>query len=482
MKQNVTFLIIFLLCLLLWACSSSSAAAESAPPAEPEASSERVSVEMPRLTKEEMLDLSLRMAQTTIERSLADKNYANSLIGTVYTFDGIICSLEADHAAVQFSINTIDGPFEPGADTIAAEVYLSPEELHSIEPLQKVCFVGKLDEVKTAAEKNFRMVFYSAAIVKDRLEDCGTISEQNTEYAPNTWNLISKNGEVRAITFSGNVDILKGAYIPYSYKLVDGRRVDAYPVDHAGSPLAYDPILLNFPDMIEMGEPKLSLEEIRSMLEQNLSLDEVADKIDTLADLIQYLHQRGFVFGNRDIHFRSRRYRWSVSHSAKNVFNENMGDCGGGSNLVNYILRGDFDEQGYIQESHTDGGHIYNYFKQDGLYYFFDLSYSTCTEYQDHYLIVTDDPQKFSDRHIYDRNHYVSIKAPNYILLLCMYPQDGERLPMGYGNINKSKLGFKYFPEQYQNDIRILYLEESIEEEPAFVKAPEQSTWPKKAR
>ena len=41
------------------------------------------------------------------------------------------------------------------------------------------------------------------------------------------------------------------------------------------------------------------------------------------------------------------------------------GTCAGTSNLMNRLLAGDYEEQGYVQYL---GGHIFNYIKQDGYY------------------------------------------------------------------------------------------------------------------
>ena len=368
MKKNITWIILLILCLFLCACSSSSNMAETIAPAE-----------LPRLTKDEMQALAVELTKGDSDNFADSVEFASSTIGSVFTFDGIIDSIETDHVTVRFS---------PKGDAAVAgitmEVYLSPEELDTIVPLQKVTFVGRVDDVNAYERDSIRMTFYSAAIVSDRFKFYGKFMELNTEAESNTWMMQFTSSDIRAVTFVNPMENCMGENHYYSYKEIDGRYVDAYLLGPNGELAAYDPVLFNWPDIIEMAAPKLTLKEVQSMIEDDLTLDEVAEKIDTLADLIQYLHQKGFVFDGGDLQFRYGQCIWSVNRSAQTVFEDNVGNCGGGSNLANYILSGDFEEQGYVNHSWNANGHITNYFKQDGMYYFFDLTMITNREYQNY--------------------------------------------------------------------------------------------------
>jgi hypothetical protein len=104
------------------------------------------------------------------------------------------------------------------------------------------------------------------------------------------------------------------------------------------TPVDYDPILDFYDDVLKIMPPQYSSVEIQEMIDQNLSLDEVAEKISTPADLVQFLYRRGFRSSNGSITFDYGGYNWSVNRTAQTVFDQNAGNCGGGSNLVNYIL------------------------------------------------------------------------------------------------------------------------------------------------
>ena len=479
MKNKSTLFILLALCLFLCACGSSATAPE---PTVPAVSTEPAPAALPRLTKEELMSLSKWMPISLLKQATEDPTYAETLIGNPYRFDGIIHSIEADHAVVQFSLKDRLSLFEPEVETVAAEIYLSADELASVVLGQKVVFVGRFDDY-TSTEGTNRIVFYNAAIEHDRFENYGEIKELNTDYEPNTWNVQFAGSDIKPITFVPVITGTNGNSYYFSYKEIDGRYVDGYFLGPNGEMASYDPVLFDWPDILDMAAPKLTLEEVQTMILENLTLDEVAEKIDTLADLIQYLHQKGFVFGSGDLQFRYGPCIWSVNRSAQVVFEDNVGNCGGGSNLANYILRGDFEEQGYVKHSWNANGHITNYFMQDGLYYFFDLTMITNREYQNlerYEMFVTDDPQKFADDYV-GRNHKIyKADSPDYLIFLSMYAREGNHLPFGYGNIQQGWPRSYYLPKEHEDIIRILHAEgHGIS---TFVDAPEKHLWPEEVQ
>jgi len=482
MKQLISMISALVLCLILCSCSGrQNPVTETSP-------TEIISPEIVHLTKEEMLDISKRINKPDIENILNDHNFAKSLVGSVYTFDGIVYSIESDYAAIGFSIKDGEVAFEPALNTIAAEVYLSVEELSSIEVLQKVSFVGELSDVKINEENTIQMFFDTAAIKSDRFESLGKLKEQIPDYESNTWSIaFPDRKELGVVTFAHAVDFYKGSMVSYSYKIKNGECLDAQLLTPDGEWLSnapYDPFLDDMPEILDMAPPKLSFAEVQNMVAQNMSLDDVADRIDTLADLLQYLHQRGYTVDNGDLHFRYGEYEWSVNRSAETVLENNMGNCGGGSNLVNYILRDDFDEQGYVQEVANQGGHIYNYFMRDGMYYFFDLTQIRMSEHRTSYnIFATDDPQKFSDYYIGDNHKRKNAESPSHLLLQYMYECEGSHFPIGWGN-ERTVLNMPYgniLPKQYENIITILFVDEGVSG-PVFVNAPEQNRWPEEAQ
>ena len=247
----------------------------------------------------------------------------------------------------------------------------------------------------------------------------------------------------------------------------------------------YDPVLNNWPELFNISPPAYSLTEIQNMVNADLTLDEVADAIYTLSDLIQYLHQKEFGFDHGDIQFLADGYHWTVSRSAQTVFDRNAGNCGGCTNFVNYIFKGDFDQQGYIGESGNEGGHWYNYFKDGDRYFFFDLTqivregeYSPGSE-----IFAFSTPQEYSEFFIGLNHANIPDNAINYILFQFMVEHEGSHGAKGDKDV-KTPIGSLYaniLPEQLKDKTTILYVAEGMDGA-VFVTAPEKDQWPAEAQ
>lgn len=232
----------------------------------------------------------------------------------------------------------------------------------------------------------------------------------------------------------------------------------------------------------DSGKPQYSEEEIKELVAADLTLDEAAEKLSTLADVVQYLYLRGYHCAKSgDLKFEYFGCEWATNRSAQVVFNENAGNCGGGSNLLNYLLQGDYDEQGYVQESANPGGggHIYNYFKQDGVYFFCDM---TQIVYEDTYanhnysIFATEDPFEFSKYYVGENHKYLADDEPHYLRLQYMYPCEGDsHQPVGMTSF------MQLLPTALENSIMILYSEEEPYA-PIFVDAPPVELWPEEAQ
>ena len=247
----------------------------------------------------------------------------------------------------------------------------------------------------------------------------------------------------------------------------------------------YDPVLNNWPELFNISPPVYSLTEIQDMVNADLTLDDVADAIYTLSDLIQYLHQKEFGFDHGDIQFMTDGYHWTVSRSAQTVFERNAGNCGGSTNFLNYIFKGDFDEQGYIGESGNEGGHWYNYFKDGDKYIFFDLTQivreGTYSRGSQIYTFYT--PQEYSDFFINLNHTNTPDNAINYILFQFMVEHEGSHGAKGDKNV-KTPIGSLYaniLPEQLKDKTTILYVAEGMDDA-VFVNAPEKDQWPAEAQ
>lgn len=232
----------------------------------------------------------------------------------------------------------------------------------------------------------------------------------------------------------------------------------SFPLTAFGA-VRYDPLVDRYGIPEEFGVPQYSQAEIQEMIDSNLTLDEVADRISTISDFIQYIHLKGFGSSEiGDLKLRVGDYRWGFNRTAQTVFNENEGDCGGDSNLANYILRDDYTSQGYVQEDGYKGGHIYNYFKQGDLYCFIDFTRVVGKGgYDDrsYQVYVTESPASYSEYYINEMLKNDSTFVINSCRIQCMYPQDGDHLPMAH-NRNET-----YFPEYAKDIIVTLYSHDS---------------------
>lgn len=235
-----------------------------------------------------------------------------------------------------------------------------------------------------------------------------------------------------------------------------------------------------------LGEPQYSEEDIQAMINANLSVDEAAEKLSTLADVVQYLYLRGYTADSGDLQFfGTDGYVWHVNLNPKEVFSNNAGNCGGGSNLVNYLLQGDYEEQGYVHEQGNQGGHVYNYFKQDDIYYFFDLIQIVCDgNYNNsgYRIYATENPQEFSDDYIETNNECVTQSDPNHLVMQYMYPYDGNHRSIADNNaiLLIGPLA-NILSKEISSTIRILYIEKP-QYAPIFVDAPTVDLWPTEAQ
>lgn len=180
-------------------------------------------------------------------------------------------------------------------------------------------------------------------------------------------------------------------------------------------------------------------EEIQQLASAGLTLEEAADKLHTVEDAARFLQASGYRIDEDDAYFVQGRYvnfslnpgcdidgyGWSWGLPADYIYEHMAGTCNGTSNLMNRLLAGDYEEQGYVQHL---GGHIFNYIKQDGYYYFCDFVNGL-----DYLIYVCQDPLEFKD-------YYCATVFPgwddpeseDYLVFMYLYPRDGkDSLPRG---------------------------------------------------
>lgn len=239
----------------------------------------------------------------------------------------------------------------------------------------------------------------------------------------------------------------------------------------------YESILDEYKLPEGLGKPEYTKAEIRKMIDDGLSLDEIRDKIGTYPDVVQYLYLRGFTYVYPDLSFTYDGISWAMNRAPGVVFDLREGNCGGMSNLINYILQGDYDSQGYVQMCGPNGsGHVFNYFLQDGTYYFVDFTvimdngrYSAT----DYTVYATKDIEKFAK---------ASRNLPHFftdIAVMIMYERDGYHLPVGTGKLNGKPVHCGIFSEEYRDELKILIKYDGFEMQ--YRALPPETAFPKGA-
>lgn len=187
-------------------------------------------------------------------------------------------------------------------------------------------------------------------------------------------------------------------------------------------------------------------EEIQQLASAGLTLEEAADKLHYIEDAALFLRASGYRIDEDDAYFLQGRYvnfslnpgcyigdyGWSWGLPADYTYEYMAGTCRGTSNLMNRLLAGDYEEQGYVLYL---GCHIFNYIKQDGYYYFCDFPRSDVISntHLDYMMCVCQDPLEFVE--YYCTNVFPGWDDPeddNYLVLMYLYPRDGkDSLPIG---------------------------------------------------
>ena len=122
-----------------------------------------------------------------------------------------------------------------------------------------------------------------------------------------------------------------------------------------------------------LGKSDLTNADIYSMLSS--SPETKQQKVDTLYEALQLYRISGFFASDDNIRIAERGINWEHHKPGYYAVVTNNGCCATDSNWLNYILKGDYEEVGFMSYSHTDGsGHIFNYIKSGGWYYFIDLT------------------------------------------------------------------------------------------------------------
>lgn len=123
-----------------------------------------------------------------------------------------------------------------------------------------------------------------------------------------------------------------------------------------------------------LGQSRYSNADVYAMLAR--SPEDKQEAVSTLYEALQLYQIGNFHSSDDNIRLFENGVNWEHHKPGYDAVRTNNGCCATDSNWLNYILRNDYEEIGYIATSQRDGsGHIYNYILHEGWYYFIDLTH-----------------------------------------------------------------------------------------------------------
>lgn len=117
---------------------------------------------------------------------------------------------------------------------------------------------------------------------------------------------------------------------------------------------------------VGLGMPKLSDEDIDALIAEG-DYAKMAETITTMADAANLCYRMELEFdesrdNNTHGEFHYRNSAWSVLENG-------IGQCVSMSNLIHYLLKGDYEEVGYVNVRTSGDGHVMSYIRHEGMYY-----------------------------------------------------------------------------------------------------------------
>ena len=117
---------------------------------------------------------------------------------------------------------------------------------------------------------------------------------------------------------------------------------------------------------VGLGLPELSDKEIDALIAEG-DYEKMAKNITTMADAANLCHRMELEFDeSRD---NNRHGEFNYRNSAWSVLENRIGQCVSMSNLIHYLLQGDYQEVGYVNVRTSGDGHVMNYIRHEGMYY-----------------------------------------------------------------------------------------------------------------
>ena len=124
-----------------------------------------------------------------------------------------------------------------------------------------------------------------------------------------------------------------------------------------------------------LGQSDLTNKQVLEMINQ--TPEQKRAVIDNVYEALQFYQVGGFSdLAETNTRRIENGIDWEYHIPGYDAVRINGGNCSTSSSWFTYMLEGKYDEVGYIAYSQeTSNGHVYNYIKQDGIYYFIDLTH-----------------------------------------------------------------------------------------------------------
>ena len=180
----------------------------------------------------------------------------------------------------------------------------------------------------------------------------------------------------------------------------------------------------------------------------------VREKVKTAADVLMYMLAAKTADSHGCKCTDVGGYTWHWNMSAKEVMENHLGNCGSCANLANYLLDGDYEEVGYVDQAYypdEGGSHVYTYVRHQGKYYILDYSWYIFAGYnvlEDYPVTVLDSLEQWPDKaqQVYGR-----------VCLVMAYDTPGMQYPVIFGEDYESQFGSVYYILPEGAEYTVLY-------------------------
>ena len=201
-----------------------------------------------------------------------------------------------------------------------------------------------------------------------------------------------------------------------------------------------------------LGGVTLTAEEAKALV--GAAPEVVQEKVKTAADVLMYMlaAQTGDTHGCLCTNVGEYTWHWNIS--AKEVMSLGLGNCGSCANLANYLLDGDYEEVGYMDQAYypgNGGSHVYTYILHEGKYYIIDYSWFIFNNYDpalDYAPFVLNSLTEWPEKIPY-------VYGP--VCLVMTYDTPGMQYPVIFGDSYEQQLGGMYYVLPEGVEYTVLY-------------------------